>query len=132
MGYRNAPQLEVGHKGLGVLNVGGSAGGVQHVAHRNLTCHLLQLLGGEHVCHQAHGLVGFNPLSIGDGDSRTLLPTMLEGIQAVVGQLCGIELVVPVLLVQIDSQDAALFLQLVLVRVQKCILLFERQCSISH
>ncbi len=76
--------------GLGGLDAGSADGGVAHMADAVAARQALKGPLGEDVCDQALRAVLEGPVGrivVGD-DARGLLPAMLKGVQAQVGQLC--------------------------------------------
>ena len=72
---------------LGVLPGGGAGGGVAAVPDGDVALHGGQRLLVEHLADQAEILEHQHLGAVGDGDARGLLATVLQRIQAVVGEL---------------------------------------------
>ena len=95
-------------EGLRVAQGRAAGGGVAHVADGDAARELADLLGAEDVLHQAHGAVGEEALAVAGDDAGRLLPAVLQGVEAEVGDVGG-------LAVAVDAEDAALVVEVVVV-----------------
>ena len=64
-------------------------------------------VAGEDLRHQPHAPVDVEGLAVGRDDARALLPPVLEGVEAIVGQFGGIRM-------PMDAKDPAVMLRMVL------------------
>ena len=102
---------------LGVLPGGGAGGGVAAVADGDVALHRGERLLVEHLADQAEILEHQHLRAVGDGDARRLLPSVLQGIEAVVRELRHILAGCP------DAEDATFFFGLVVRLVDRVDLL---------
>ena len=86
MGHRQGALDVLQGQGLGVLPADAAGGGVAHVAHRQGAPQLVQLLGVEHLPHQAQILVEAQLQPLHGGDAAGLLAPVLEGVESVIGR----------------------------------------------
>ena len=90
-------------RGLGVLPGGGPGGGVAAVADGDVALQRAQHLLVEDLADQAEVLVDDGAPPVGHGHARRLLPPVLEGVEAVVGEVGDVLARGP------DAEDATLF-----------------------
>ena len=76
----------LGQEGLGVFQQGRTGRGIPHVADRGSARQGLKLAGIERVRHQPHAPVALGFPAVAGDDSGALLPPVLEGVEAQIGQ----------------------------------------------
>ena len=103
----DAPLGAVHGQGLGVDDVRRTGGRIARVPNAGMAYQTMQNIAGEDLRHQAHAPVDVEGLAVGGDDARTLLPTVLKGVEAVVGQFGGIRM-------PMDAKDPAVMLRMVL------------------
>ena len=86
---------------LGVAQVRRAGGGIAGVADGHLADQVVQDVAVEDLRHQAHALVRAKLPAVGGDDAGALLAAMLQGVEAVVGQLRGVRMAV-------NAEDAAI------------------------
>ena len=94
--------------GLGVLPGGGAGGAVATVADGHVALHGAEGLLVEHLRDEPQVFEHQDLRAVGHGDARSLLASVLQGIQAVIGELCDILTGCP------DTEHATFFAWLVL------------------
>ena len=108
MGQGHAALVVVHQNGLNVALVVAAGGAVADVAHGDVPPPQGgKALRREDVPHQAHIPVGPDDPVVVDGDTGTLLPPVLKGVEGIVGKAGDIP---P--LRQADAEDAALFVEM--------------------
>ena len=92
VGHRHLPTRVLGQQWLAVLHLGRSARGISDVTDGDRVLQLRQGLraAAEDPRNGAHPLVALDGFPVAGGDSRRLLPTMLEGVQTEIGLLHGV------------------------------------------
>ena len=103
----DAPFGTVHGQGLGVDDVRRTGGRIAGVPDGGVADEAVQHIAGEDLRHQAHAPVDIEGLAVGGDDAGTLLPTVLKGVEAVVGQFGGIRM-------PMDAKDPAVMLRMVL------------------
>ena len=92
-------------KGLTVGKVGAAGGAVAGVGNRQLPRGKpLHHVAGKHLAHQAQPFMAGEHAVVVDDDSAALLPAVLQGVQAVIGQTRHI-----LLALAVDAEHAAFF-----------------------
>ena len=107
VGQRQLALLVVDLDGLAVVSVVGAGSAVAHMTHRHGAIgEVVHDVLGEHIADEPQILVGVKESVVTDHDAAALLPSVLEGVETVVGGaghrsgLWGI-----------DAKDAALFVK---------------------
>jgi hypothetical protein len=73
------------HEWLGVVQDGTSGGGVAHMSDGASAAETLQMVHAEHIGDKPHSLVGIDLFLFEDGDSGTLLASVLQGVETEIG-----------------------------------------------
>ena len=108
MGQGHAALVVVHQDGLDVALVVAAGGAVADVAHGDAPPPQGgKALRRKNVPHQAHIPVGPDDPVVVDGDTGTLLPPVLKGVEGIVGKAGDVS---P--LRQADAEDAALFVEM--------------------
>ena len=92
---------------LGVAQVGRTRGRVARVADGDGAGHVMQDASLEDLRDQSHAFMGVELLAVGSDDARALLAAMLEGVEAVIGQLRSIRMAV-------NAEDTAVMFWIVI------------------
>ena len=82
MGDSKCRPLVADHQWLSIYNVGGTSGGVAHMADGDVALESLKDIFREYLGNQPHILVHADLLAVGSDDTGTLLTTVLQGIKA--------------------------------------------------
>src|SRR5690554_462453 len=90
MGHGQKPPGTPAHQRLGVYRVTGAGGGIPHMADTGSTGQATNGIPVKNLGNQTHTSMRFHTLPIGNNHSRTLLPTVLEGIKSHINQIRGI------------------------------------------
>ena len=94
-------------QGLGIDDVRRTGGRIARVPNAGMAHQTMQNIAGEDLRHQPHAPVDVEGLAVGGDDTGTLLPPVLKGVEAVVGQFGGIRM-------PMDAKDPAVMLRMVL------------------
>ena len=109
---REAAAVELGEQRLHVAQDGLAGGRVAHVAGGRVAGQALDhLAAGEVVADETHPPLGMESLAVERDDAGRLLPAVLERMQAERGDRGGVR-------VSEDAEDAALFAQPVVVKIE--------------
>ena len=87
VGHRDGPAVALDEVRLGVRGHGVARGRVAGVADGPVALDGVEALLVEHVVHEAHALVGAQPLAVAGHDARRLLAAVLLRVEAEVGEV---------------------------------------------
>src|SRR5690348_7375675 len=92
--------------GLGVAQAGAARRRVAHVPHGAIAGEATEPVAAEDVGDPTHGLLDVESVAVGGRNARGLLPAVLEGVEAEIGDVGGLG-VIP------HAEEAALVVELV-------------------
>ena len=108
VGQRQLALVAINDDGLGVDERTISGGGVARVAHRGRAGQALEHLRLKNLLHRAHAFFQVQRSAVGGDDARRLLPAMLQGIEAEVGEFGGFGMAE-------DSADTTVIVKMIVV-----------------